>query len=601
MPTISRSSNQKIDYFITILGNYYTTLIPSERSRSQEDKDALIYGGLSESKPLFEELNNRETTIMQKTQIIIDYLNQNCQGNCTQDNVNSFWYNINAWLDSNKEVIIQGGNGNRLFNKIVENLQCQRVKVWTPDVGNICLSLLERVSKLPDRGVSATQEEKTYTNKLLNRAINTVTNKLTELPERKLYVYCNSRGVFVKDYERLQHTYSYYSKAWFTKKPNTFSEDCYDKKTIEQLKSDQKYWLDHIGNKLTFGLELECSVPKSKFQEMVDKFIENGLADHNFINIGTDGTIQNISGYMGLEIKTVPLPYDEAMEKWALLGKTVQDFGGKFGNEIGCGGHIHMDKPKSVWEQIRIANHFSKLGPKLPEIFNRGEWNEKDQMYYGGYYNHIGNKIQTTKNKDKTLQIPHCIQFKQIYEYDSELTTKLQNEGKLSKKQGIGSLEWYITYSDRTAINFQNSSTIEFRGFNSRPNPEENLRVLAQEVSKILGNERVYGNGIGSIPLNEKQNKIFGIPESSKKEFIRTLQSLGYTDEHINFANKLAFNKSDSPEEMLKTAIDCINEFESQKQLEKQDEEEINYEYISSKELKEQESKDLEEVEEMEM
>ena len=602
MPTISRSSNQKIEYLINILSCYYIVLMPSARAKSQEDKESLIYGSLNESKPLFEELNNRDTTILQKAQIIVDYLNQNCQGNCTQDNVNSFWYNVNIWLDSNKESVIQDGNGNRLFDKIIETIQAQRAKIWTPDIANICLSLLERVSKLPDQSVVPTQEQKSYTDKLLNRATNTVINKLSELPERKIYIHCNPNGIFVKGYEQIAHSSASYGKAWFTKTIGRFG--CYlDSESVKQLKDDQKYWIEHIGNKLTFGLELECAVPAAKFQTMVDKFIENGLADHNFINIGSDCTIHDIPGHKKLEIKTVPLPYDEAMEKWALLGKIIKEFDGKFGDENGCGGHIHMDKPESSWEQIRIANHFAKLAPKLPEIFNRGQWYEAGQIYLGGYRNNIGSGIEIDRGSDeKILKIPYCIKFKQVYHYDSKLTAQLQNEGKLPRNQAIGSLEWKIIASDRTALNFGSNCTIEFRGFNSRPDPEQNLKVLAKEVAVILGNERVYGNGIGAIPLNEKENKIFGIPENTKQEFTKTLESLGYNSTQIEFANKLAFNKTDTPEQMLKTAIDCIDEFNTQKQLEKQDELEINYEYVYNKKQKEkEENNSTEQNDEMEM
>lgn len=601
MPTISRSSNQKIGYLINILSDYYIVLMPSARAKSQADKESLIYGSLNASKPLFEELNNRNTTILQKAQIIVDYLNQNCQGNCTQDNINSFWYDINTWLDSNKESVIQDGNGNRLFDKIIETIQAQNARIWTPDIANICLSLLERVSKLPDKNVVPTQEQKSYTDKLLKRATNTVINKLSELPERKIYIHCNTCGVFVKGYQQIAHSSSSYGRAWFTKQIELFP--CYlDSASANQLKDDQKYWIEHIGNKLTFGLELECAVPVAKFQAMVDKFIENGLADHNFINIGTDSTIRDIPGHKKLEIKTVPLPYDEAMEKWALLGKIIKEFDGKFGDENGCGGHIHMDKPASTWEQIRIANHFAKLAPKLPEIFNRGKWDEDRQIYLGGYYNHIGNGIETISGDDKEiLEIPHCIKFKQVYHYDSKLTTQLHNEGKLPRNQAIGSLEWEIIQPQRTAVNFGPNYTVEFRGFNSRPDPEQNLKVLAKEVAMILGNERVYGNGIGAIPLNEKENKIFGIPENRKQEFTKTLESLGYDSNQIEFANKLAFNKTDTPEQMLKTAIDCINEFNTQKQLEKQDEIEINYEYISNKKQKEREERNSNEQDEDEM
>ena len=602
MPTISRSSNQKIGYLINILSDYYIVLMPSARAKSQEDKESLIYGSLNASKPLFEELNNRNTTILQKAQIIVDYLNQNCQGNCTQDNINSFWYDINTWLDSNKESVIQDGNGNRLFDKIIETIQAQNARIWTPDIANICLCLLERVSKLPDKNVVPTQEQKSYTDKLLKRATNTVINKLSELPERKIYIHCNTCGVFVKGYQQIAHSSSSYGKAWFTKTIGYFPSNL-SPESINQLKDDQKYWIKHIGNKLTFGLELECSVPEAKFQAMVDKFIENGLADHNFINIGTDNTIHSIPGYKKLEIKTVPLPYDEAMEKWSLLGKIIKEFDGKFGDENGCGGHIHMDKPETTWEQIRIANHFAKLGPKLPEIFNRGKWDEDRQIYLGGYHNDIGSRIQTVGNCDeRTLEIPCCIKFKQVYDYNNKLTAQLQNEGKLSRYQAICSWEWKIIECDRTALNFRNDCTVEFRGFNSRPDPEQNLKVLAKEVAMILGNERVYGNGIGVIPLNEKENKIFGIPENTKQEFTKTLESLGYDNAQIEFANKLAFNKTDTPEQMLKTAIDCINEFKAQKELEKQDELEIDYEYVWNKEQKAKEkSNSNEQTEGMEM
>ena len=98
-----------------------------------------------------------------------------------------------------------------------------------------------------------------------------------------------------------------------------------------------------------------------------------------------------------------------------------------------------------------------------------------------------------------------------------------------------------------------------------------------------------------------KENKIFGIPESTKQEFTKTLESLGYDSTQIEFANKLAFNKTDTPEQMLKTAIDCINEFNTQKQLEKQDEIEINYEYISNKKQKEREERNSNEQDEDEM
>ena len=62
-----------------------------------------------------------------------------------------------------------------------------------------------------------------------------------------------------------------------------------------------------------------------------------------------------------------------------------------------------------------------------------------------------------------------------------------------------------------------------------------------------------------------KENKIFGIPENRKQEFTKTLESLGYNNTQIEFANKLAFNKTDTPEQMLKTPIDCIDKFESSK------------------------------------
>ena len=81
-----------------------------------------------------------------------------------------------------------------------------------------------------------------------------------------------------------------------------------------------------------------------------------------------------------------------------------------------------------------------------------------------------------------------------------------------------------------------------------------------------------------------KENKIFGIPENRKQEFTKTLESLGYSKNQIEFANKLAFNKTDTPEQMLKTAIDCIGEFNTQKQLEKQA---VELSQINNKILKE--------------
>jgi hypothetical protein len=105
-------------------------------------------------------------------------------------------------------------------------------------------------------------------------------------------------------------------------------------------------------------------------------------------------------------------------------------------------------------------------------------------------------------------------------------------EGKV-----LATANFEINAEGRGILNYQNAKTIEFRGFNSIPNPERNLEVLAQELSKVLGKEVVYG----------KED----VPEyveviDFRKELNNSLKSLGYDDEDIKLGLSANFEKAEN-------------------------------------------------------
>jgi hypothetical protein len=156
-----------------------------------------------------------------------------------------------------------------------------------------------------------------------------------------------------------------------------------------------QYWLNKAKGKYKFGLELECCVPKTKWNALCESWQKLGLCDKNLISPGTDCSVhydENRESYYGLEIRVQPLAYSEAMEVWKKLGKSVAEHGGRFGDECNAGGHIHVDKPKDKWEQVQIVTHFANLSNKA-KFFGRGEEVGEGEDYQDTYGNMLGGKV----------------------------------------------------------------------------------------------------------------------------------------------------------------------------------------------------------------
>lgn len=524
---------------------FYERELPEYR-----DNENMYQPALQNTKPCYEELSNVNLSRDQKVESILNYLNTQCQTNATVNNINQFWYKTFDWMKANEFGYVKEHNARRLLRGMIEN--CNNDGIWMSDVSSFYLKLHSRAKLFPNKGTEITPEIQTQLDKIWTDTVNIIIHKEQQMPIRPTFWRYNASGIYIEGFESQWK----YGTGSITEPNRNDDADVGNNSLDATAKEYANYWLKRSKGKYKFGLELECCVPVANYVKMFEKWQKNGWCDKNLLTPGIDCSveIEDHSKYPGeyinFEITVQPLPYSEAMEIWKNLGDSVREAGGVFGEEAGAGGHIHADKPENKWKQLEIAKHFMNI-PDKAEFFGRGEHVETNEYFADTYGNGIGAEI---KNDNGWKQIESCIRWKETLTINDELSKTLKSEGKLKDNQFASDADIEISALGRGAVNFSNKHTIEFRGFNSRPDPQRNLEVLAKELAKVLGDEVVYDkDAVKESNLNKEVANYW-------KDYDHMMKTLGFDDEQIQQSHELKFEKDAEPAEMIRQGILFISE-----------------------------------------
>ena len=360
--------------------------------------------------------NDNNTSNDFKWNKTIDYLNTNLNDYANQNDILKFWSNIND------ELVTRGvDNGEEkdqflAFKNVHGDFRilCDKIKetgIWTPQIG-VVLSAMYKANKVFRREIPA--EELSYSSMTNTKRI--AWSELNEQDREKIRKIMRPVRMMLEAQNEMnkQLLINYwrfnkygdmvesFSDKWEFS-PDFCREDsrrCFDAINASRdengnivtnlLKNNRnknfQYWLDKAyKNALKYGVEIEMAFPKDKYQEFFNKLDQyrsenfpNGLCYKNAIMPTRDGSIKtvnldNSSNFSQLEIRTMPMNYEQTKELCQKVCDVASECGAVFGTNVGAGVHIHIDRPNDDSKTIDFINEAYKNFDQWPKIFGRGK------------------------------------------------------------------------------------------------------------------------------------------------------------------------------------------------------------------------------------